>query len=218
MPPSHDDLTITIKSVGCYTLDKKSLTHLPPGQNGRYFTDDIFRCFFLNEKFCILIKISLKFVPKDPIENNPTLVQIMAWRWISISLFGRCRSKVDFFLRKDKEAHSTLVTANIFTQQYQDFFPCSHTTHAIPASTYCYGVISWLRDHYTTQPSTHKMTPEDLYMSYMFRGQVIWLKTSMDNISSTNLLFVQLVIKGQKEMIKALHWGPVMLKGTYGIW
>ena len=31
----------------------------PPGQNVRRFADDI----FMNEKFCILIKISLKFVP-----------------------------------------------------------------------------------------------------------------------------------------------------------
>ena len=30
--------------------------------------------FFLNKKFCILIKFSLKFVPKGPIENNSALV------------------------------------------------------------------------------------------------------------------------------------------------
>ena len=36
--------------------------------------DDIFRNIFVNEKFCILIKISLKFVPKGPIDNNPALV------------------------------------------------------------------------------------------------------------------------------------------------
>ena len=35
--------------------------------------DDIFKCAFLNEKFCIFIKISLKFVPKVPINNNPAL-------------------------------------------------------------------------------------------------------------------------------------------------
>ena len=29
---------------------------------------------FVNEKFCILIKFSLKSVPKGPIHNNPTLV------------------------------------------------------------------------------------------------------------------------------------------------
>ena len=54
----------------------------PPGQNGRHFVDDIVRCIFVNEKFCVLIKISLKFVPKGPIDNNPELGQIMAWRRI----------------------------------------------------------------------------------------------------------------------------------------
>ena len=49
------------------------LTHSPPWQNGRRFADNIFRCIFMNEKFCILIKISLKFVPKDPIDNNSAL-------------------------------------------------------------------------------------------------------------------------------------------------
>ena len=34
------------------------------------------------EKFCILIKISREFAPKGPIDNDPTLVQLMAWRWI----------------------------------------------------------------------------------------------------------------------------------------
>ena len=51
-----------------------SLNSSPPGQNGRHFADDIFKCFFMNEKFCILIQISRKFVPKGPIDNNPALV------------------------------------------------------------------------------------------------------------------------------------------------
>ena len=37
-----------------------------------------FRCIFVNENICILIKISLNFVPKGPIDNNPALVQLMA--------------------------------------------------------------------------------------------------------------------------------------------
>ena len=45
----------------------------PPGQNGHHFADSVFRCIFVNKKFCILIKISLKFVPKSPIDN-PALV------------------------------------------------------------------------------------------------------------------------------------------------
>ena len=50
------------------------LTHLPPGQNYRHFADDIFRCIFVNENFCILIEISLKCVTDGPIDNNPALV------------------------------------------------------------------------------------------------------------------------------------------------
>ena len=50
-----------------------------PGRNGHHFADDIFRCILVNEKFYILINISLNFVPKGPIDNNPALVEIMAW-------------------------------------------------------------------------------------------------------------------------------------------
>ena len=45
-----------------------------PEQNGRRFADDIFRCIFVNEMVCILIKISLIFFPKGPIDNDPSLV------------------------------------------------------------------------------------------------------------------------------------------------
>ena len=36
----------------------------------------------VNAKFCILNKISLKFVLKGPVDNNPALVYIMAWHRI----------------------------------------------------------------------------------------------------------------------------------------
>ena len=42
--------------------------------------DDIFKWIFLNENVWISINISLKFVPMGPINNIPSLVQIMAWR------------------------------------------------------------------------------------------------------------------------------------------
>ena len=53
---------------------------LRPRQNRRRFADDTFKRIFLNENVRIAIKISLKFVHKGPINNNPALVQIMAWR------------------------------------------------------------------------------------------------------------------------------------------
>ena len=49
-------------------------------QNGRHFADDVFKCIFLNENVWISLRISLNFVRKVPINNIPTLVQIMAWR------------------------------------------------------------------------------------------------------------------------------------------
>ena len=53
---------------------------LNPRQYGRHFPDAIFKCIFLNENIQISNTISLKFVPKGPINNIPALVQIMAWR------------------------------------------------------------------------------------------------------------------------------------------
>ena len=46
----------------------------PSGQNGHYFTDDIFKWIFVNEKFRISIKILLKFNAKDPIDKSAALV------------------------------------------------------------------------------------------------------------------------------------------------
>ena len=66
----------SLASMGC----GNHLNTLRPRQNGRHFPDDIFKYIFLNEKVLILIKISLKFVPKCSINNIPVLVQIMAWR------------------------------------------------------------------------------------------------------------------------------------------
>ena len=56
------------------------LTHLPLDKMAATFADDVFRCISVNEKFCVLNEISLKFVPKGPFNNNPALVQMMAWR------------------------------------------------------------------------------------------------------------------------------------------
>ena len=47
---------------------------LRPRQDGRHFPDDIFNCISLKEIVKISIKISLKFVPKGPINNIPALV------------------------------------------------------------------------------------------------------------------------------------------------
>ena len=62
-----------------YQYMAMAINSMRPRQNGRHLPDDIFKCIFLNENVWISLKISLKFVPRIPINNIPALVQIMAW-------------------------------------------------------------------------------------------------------------------------------------------
>ena len=50
------------------------INSLKQKQNGRHFTDNIFKCIFLNETIWIFINISLKFVHKGRINNIPALL------------------------------------------------------------------------------------------------------------------------------------------------
>ena len=85
------------KNISLYCLDKvtgcaismsisnnswngENLNTLRPRQNGQHFAEDIFKRIFFNENVWISIKISLKFVPKRPINKIPALFQMMAWR------------------------------------------------------------------------------------------------------------------------------------------
>ena len=92
--PGHNELNNLLIHCICrhsYSNNYSNLTSISPliflsintlrlRQNGRRFADDTFKRIFLNENVRISIKISLKFVPKGPINNIPALVQIMAWR------------------------------------------------------------------------------------------------------------------------------------------
>ena len=60
-------------------IDSPFINTSRPGQNGRRFAGDTFKRIFVNENVRISNKISLKFVPKGPINNIPSLVQLMAW-------------------------------------------------------------------------------------------------------------------------------------------
>ena len=46
---------------------------------GHHSADNIFKCIFIYEKFCILTEISLKVLSKGQIDNKSALVEIMAW-------------------------------------------------------------------------------------------------------------------------------------------
>ena len=70
---THYNGTLQYKTRGTFNT-------LRPRQDGRHFADAIFTCIFFNENCCILIKFSVKYVPKGPIDINLALFQIMAWR------------------------------------------------------------------------------------------------------------------------------------------
>ena len=70
----------SLSMIDMATLNEYDINSLRPRQIRRHFADDIFKGIFLNENVWIPIKISLKFVPKGPINNIPALVQIVAWR------------------------------------------------------------------------------------------------------------------------------------------
>ena len=72
-------LWVNMIIAGVLVPSWKTVNTLRPRQNGLHFPDDIFKWIFLNENVWISINISLKFIPRDPMHNIPTLVQVMAW-------------------------------------------------------------------------------------------------------------------------------------------
>ena len=90
------------------------INSFPPWQNDCHFVDDIIECIFTNEKFRILIQISLKFVPKGPINRKSALVQVMAWQWAGDKpLHDQCWPSSPMHvcsIRGDQLTHCGLVT------------------------------------------------------------------------------------------------------------
>ena len=83
--PETDVMSTTFTGLKCYRLEitvtssnAQWVTTLRPIQNWCHFTDNIFKCIFMNEDVRILFKISLKVVPKGPVYNIPALVLIKA--------------------------------------------------------------------------------------------------------------------------------------------
>ena len=72
---------VSIPDIFYHSLHRTSFINtLRPRQNCRHFAD-IFKCIFLNENVRILLRISLKFVPKlRSNQHYSSTVQIMAWR------------------------------------------------------------------------------------------------------------------------------------------
>ena len=57
------------------------LTNLPLDKMAAISQTTLSSAFLWMKRFFISIRISLKFVPKGPIDNKAALVQVMAWSW-----------------------------------------------------------------------------------------------------------------------------------------
>ena len=70
------------KGPSCYARNKITcilgslMNSSPLDKMATVLADDNFKCIFLNKNYGILICISLKFVPRSPIDNKPALIQI----------------------------------------------------------------------------------------------------------------------------------------------
>ena len=62
------------RSSSASSYEASVINSYPAGQHGHHLLENIFKCIFLNEKFCILVQISLKIVLKVSVDNNPPLV------------------------------------------------------------------------------------------------------------------------------------------------
>ena len=74
--PRFNDIRLYFQGDSIHCLSTLRLR-----QNGSHFTNNIFKCIFLMKNIYILTKISFKFPLKGLIQNDPALVQIMAWHW-----------------------------------------------------------------------------------------------------------------------------------------
>ena len=74
--PRFEGITLRSPRIECFTYfwGWSSTWKRPP------FRTRHFQCIFMNEKFCISVRISLTSVPEGQIDNNSALVEIMAWR------------------------------------------------------------------------------------------------------------------------------------------
>ena len=78
--PMCSDIKSGINADGKQSMGDAYIVHLIHWGRDKWTPFRIFKRIFLNENVWIPIKISLKFVPKGPINNIPAMVQIMAWR------------------------------------------------------------------------------------------------------------------------------------------
>ena len=105
-------------------------------KNCCHFANDIFRYIFLNENVWILLKISLKFVPKFPVNYIPALVQIMDWHRTG---------------NRPLLTHYSMGKVAVFLNRCVIFKLIIGNT---VLGTHCEIALWWMQQHFTNERST----------------------------------------------------------------
>ena len=89
--PRHYNKTKSLSHQHPIVLDRHMVTHLQNEARTKChrFAGNIFKCILLNEKVWISMKIKVKFVPKGPNNNIPTVVQPARRRPLSETMMIR---------------------------------------------------------------------------------------------------------------------------------
>ena len=107
-------------------------------ENGQHFADYYFKCTFLNENYCVLIKISLKVVSKGAIDNKSSWVQRMPWCWTGDGSF------ITSWWRHQMETFSALVAFCAGNSPFTGEFPTQRPlTQSFDVSVICAWTDSW---------------------------------------------------------------------------
>ena len=147
--------------------------NLKPRQNGHHFADDILKCIFLNENVWILITISLKFVPKGPINNILALAQKIAWRrpgdkplsepmmasllthiwvtrpqWVNKGKYGKMYTSWCYKTKITWWHHEKMMISNygLFVKAIP-WSPVDSLTRASNAELPCFLLLAWTQRH-----------------------------------------------------------------------
>ena len=130
--------------------------------------DNIFKCIFLNEEFCILIKMSLKFVPKGQINNDPALVQPIKCQAIILTGVGELIA--EFHFRWGSWPHDwNLVKTNVvqFWLEWQNYVTIIYMSSQLSCPSMC-KIMTW-SDNFLCQSKTlllNKVWIMSLYSLY----------------------------------------------------
>ena len=137
---AHNSMNLSIHAMRICFIN--TLKPRPTAFSRRHFQMN-----FFNENVWISINISLKFVPKRPINNILALVQIMAWHQ-AIKL-SQCRL-ISSVRSSDNHLHAILQEMKISYLRFHSNLPraksykCKKKSHNTPVF-FCFrtGIVTW---------------------------------------------------------------------------